>query len=90
MDDGVSIPHNFELHDLMGRRDCDAILDAINGKSTKDEFGSKGWGLNSNAQLFTENGGEFSITSRNGMVRIKDGYAVKYDLDDLNYLMVLV
>ena len=76
MDDGLSIPGNFENHGLEFKNDCDAISKAIAGVTTaENETGdprySRGWGLWTVLRLVVEgNGGEALIVSRQGCLHI--------------------
>ncbi len=69
MDDGISIPGNFRLHDISFDDDCDSLRKAINGVSTKDKNGERGFGLHSVFQLLT-NGmqGEGTLVSGRGIL----------------------
>ncbi|MHB1811272.1 MAG: hypothetical protein ACYCPR_02520 [Thermoplasmataceae archaeon] len=69
MDDGVSIPGNFRAHGISFDNDCDSLKKAINGVSTKDTNGERGFGLHSVFQLLT-NGmqGEGVLISGRGIL----------------------
>ncbi|MDR3222425.1 MAG: hypothetical protein LBT66_01630 [Methanobrevibacter sp.] len=74
MDNGVSIPGRFEEYGFEFKNDCDAIHQAINGRSTaiKNEE-MRGTGLNSTIRLVTEgNKGSILIASRNGACYINE------------------
>ena len=67
-DDGISIPHCFEINDLFSEdfdSDCDAISAAIKGTSTKND--GRGYGLSTTINLYV-NGcdASFLLVSRNG------------------------
>ncbi|MGJ7028674.1 MULTISPECIES: ATP-binding protein [Methanothermobacter] len=66
LDDGISIPGNFEKHDYPFEDDSDAITKAMNGVSTKD-IHERGYGLNSILHIFKDNGGEMLVVSRRGV-----------------------
>ena len=36
MDNGISIPGSFKKSDILFKNDCDAIIQAVNGMSTRD------------------------------------------------------
>lgn len=71
LDDGVSIPQNFETHGYNFEYDSEAIIQAINGRSTKVQcFGGpeRGYGLNNILNIFVEGGkGELLVVSRKGV-----------------------
>ena len=69
MDDGISIPGNFRAHGISFDNDCDSLKKAINGVSTKDKNGERGFGLHSVFQLLT-NGmqGEGILISGRGIL----------------------
>ena len=54
MDDGISIPGNFRAHGISFDKDSDSLIKAINGVSTKDKNGERGFGLHSVFRLLTE------------------------------------
>ena len=91
IDDGLSIPRNFEKHGIKFIDDCDAISKAVSGKSTaKNEYDdprySRGHGLWTVIKLVIEgNGGEVLIVSRQGCLHIlnEDNYNY-YLLDNSN------
>lgn len=70
LDDGLTIPGNFSKYNLEYDNDADAVLQAVNGTSTKDEFNHRGWGLNTIVDMFTDADGEIFIASRNGAIFI--------------------
>lgn len=71
IDNGLSIPGNFEKYGFNFENDEDAIDQAINGKSTKIDEGYRGTGLNNTINLVTKGfGGSVLIASRNGLVYI--------------------
>lgn len=91
MDNGLSIPGNFESHGIEFNDDCDAISKAVNQVSTqKNSYGSlrysRGFGLWSSLKLVIEgNLGNALIVSRNGCLNIiaKDNYKY-YNLNNSN------
>lgn len=67
-DDGKSIPGVFASHDFHYPSDCEAIIAAINGTSTKKDEG-RGMGLGSSVNLLTNGlNGQVLIVSRKGLV----------------------
>lgn len=84
MDSGISIPGNFEYHNIEFLDDCDAISKAVNQVSTQtspyDSIQySRGFGLWSTLKLVIEgNLGNALIVSRNGCLNIADKYNHKY------------
>ncbi len=67
IDDGVSIPKNFEKHEINFEGDWNAIEKAVNGYSTKDKD-ERGTGLKSSLQIYCEGAGaEAMIVSRSGL-----------------------
>lgn len=88
MDDGLSIPGKFEMHDIDFVDDCDAIFKAVNHFSTEKDDSpliySRGNGLWSTLRLVIGgNNGSALIVSRNGCLHIskKDTYKY-YHLDN--------
>ncbi len=68
IDDGISIPGNFQNHKIPFKGDWDAIFLAVNeGKSTKDDNG-RGTGLGSSLRIYCEGAhAEAMIVSRKGL-----------------------
>ncbi len=54
MDDGISIPENFRKYMISFDDDCDSLNKALNGISTKDKNGERGFGLHSVFELLTK------------------------------------
>ena len=54
MDDGISIPGNFRKYMISFDNDCDSLNMALNGISTKDKNGERGFGLHSVFELLTK------------------------------------
>ena len=69
MDNGISIPGSFKRANIPFKNDCDAIIQAANGMSTKDkgEFIGRGTGLNTIINI---------VTQSNGNVLIATGYTI--------------
>ena len=65
MDNGISIPGSFKKSGVPFKNDCDAIIQAINGMSTRDkgEFIGRGTGLNSTINIVTQANGYVLIVS---------------------------
>lgn len=82
VDNGITIPHSLELHDFTFKNDGYAILNAIDGNSTKNNLGyyERGFGLNNSFSLMTQ-GGDNSIllASRNGIIFSKKDKIYKID-----------
>jgi len=83
-DNGISIPGRFEKSGIVSD-DCNAIIDAINGLSTKDR--ERGFGLGSCAKIFTQGiMGEILLVSRKGAIYLKKHNVIAYKLEDNNKL----
>lgn len=69
MDNGISIPGSFKKSGISFKNDCDAIIQAVNGMSTRDngEYIGRGTGLNSTINI---------VTQANGIVLIASGDCV--------------
>lgn len=75
MDNGVSIPGSFREANFKVKNDCDSIIKAINGFSTKDndEFVGRGTGLNSIINIVNKGAkGDVLIVSGDGLIEIKN------------------
>ena len=72
MDNGISIPGSFKKSEISFKNDCDAIIQAINGMSTKDhgEYIGRGTGLNSTINIVTQSNGNVLIASGNCVVEL--------------------
>lgn len=82
IDDGISIPGNFEKHKIDFEGDWNAILMAIGGKSTKDDY-ERGIGLRSSLQIYCEGAeAEAMIVSRKGLYYKKSQETQLYRLND--------
>lgn len=80
-DNGISIPGCFEKVGIKSE-DCDSIIDAINGLSTKDI--DRGFGLRSCIRIFTEGiRGEILVVSRNGAILLKGESKNGYKLNKI-------
>ena len=78
-DDGITINGCFKKHGLTGRDDCDAIIEAVNGVSTKSK--ERGFGLNSTMRIFTNGtAGDMLIISGNGGLLTTKKYRQPYTL----------
>lgn len=78
-DNGITIPTCFENHGIEFSTDSEAIEKAMNGKSTKKDQKGRGWGINTNVQIFTEGlNGEIFIASRNGAVYLNKDKIERY------------
>ncbi|MDR2624396.1 MAG: hypothetical protein LBC39_07545 [Methanobrevibacter sp.] len=92
IDDGVSIPGSFENVGFDFEDDAEAILESINGKSTREENKNfdgiyeeniSGRGLNSTTQLATLGFGEdILIASREGACYINSSGANLFNIDE--------
>jgi hypothetical protein len=83
-DDGISIPGCFEKAGMI-LDDGDALIEAINGLSTKEE--DRGFGLYSCVKMFTRGiNGEIFIVSRNGAILLKGAKATVFKLQDSHKL----
>jgi len=87
IDDGISIPGNFEKEDFEFENDSEAILSAINGLSTNKFDGKfRGTGLNTATQISTlAYGEEILIASRKGVCHVKGNGAQLYKMGS-NYV----
>lgn len=65
MDNGISIPGSFKKSGIPFKNDCDAIIQAVNGMSTRDngEYIGRGTGLNSTINIVTQANGTVLIAS---------------------------
>lgn len=80
-DDGITIPGNFDKHGFLykTRNHYQAIMDAINGLSTKDDK-QRGYGLKSSTKLFLALGGQILVVSGSGAVYLGDQKPIPYYL----------
>ncbi|MDI6723770.1 MAG: hypothetical protein QMD61_03920 [Methanobacterium sp.] len=86
-DNGITIPKCFENHDINFSTDSEAIEKAMNGKSTKKDQNGRGWGINTNVQIFTEGlDGEIFIASRDGAVYINKDKIERYRSSGIYHL----
>lgn len=69
IDDGIGIHGSFKESSIYYKNDCEAIFEAINGKTTdKEKFNLHGRGLNSSTRITTLGfEGEMLIASGNGI-----------------------
>lgn len=79
-DNGIGIPESFKSASMSSVDDCEAIYEAINGKtSDKEKYNLRGRGLNSSARLITLGfNGEMLIASGNGVCAITEDGARTY------------
>ncbi|MGN1186346.1 MAG: ATP-binding protein [Methanobrevibacter wolinii] len=73
MDNGIGIPGSFENAEISFKNDCNAILKAINGMSTRDsdEYVGRGTGLNSVVSIVTQGAnGDILIASGKGVIEV--------------------
>lgn len=85
LDNGVSIPLNFEKNDKKFESDSDAIIKAVSGDiSTKKNEGLRGYGLKSCKNLSLKGfKGELHLISRRGAIFLKSGVSPKfYDFEN--------
>ncbi len=71
-DDGLSIPVVFEKNNINYSKDSDAIKMALEGKTTKQEDISRGFGLRTTRAIVKALRGEIKIISREGMLIISN------------------
>lgn len=74
MDNGISIPGSLKEFNIPFKNDCDAIIKAINGESTKTDpvgYVERGTGLNSVINIVTRGArGSVLIASGKGLIEI--------------------
>lgn len=86
LDDGISIPGNYEKNNTPFKNDVNAILQAVNGKSTKKEH-ERGYGLPSVINMIIKGlKGEFLLVSRTGGLALKNEQKRGYNLSSLSPL----
>lgn len=71
IDDGISISSSLKNNGYIFKKDSEGIMNAINGLSTKNEFGyiERGTGLNNSANIVINgSNGSFLIVSGTGLV----------------------
>jgi hypothetical protein len=88
MDNGITIPQSLKNHNFKFKDDCDAIIKAANGLSTKNEFGyiERGTGLNNSINIVVNGSkGSFIILSKGGLIYIYGKNIVKKELPP-NYI----
>lgn len=89
MDNGISIPGSFKEFGYEFRNDCEAIVRAVNGLSTKEDddgYVERGTGLNNTVNIVTNGGrGSVLIASGNGLVQIKKNGVIVDTIPD-NYI----
>lgn len=75
IDNGISIPTSLKDANYSFDNDCNAIIEAINGLSTKNDVGyiERGTGLNNTINIATNGcNGSVLICSRNGLIFIDE------------------
>ncbi|RJS92435.1 hypothetical protein CW705_02815 [Candidatus Bathyarchaeota archaeon] len=78
-DDGITINGCFKKHGMGFKNDCQAIVEAINGASTKGD--QRGFGLNTTMRIFTHGiKGQMLIVSGRGCVMFSKTKQQPYDL----------
>lgn len=84
IDDGISIQKSFKNNNIDFLNDCNSILMAINGKSTKQINGyvTRGYGLNNIVSLVNDSLGYILIVSGGGLVYIKNNNVYKKLIED--------
>lgn len=86
VDDGISIPRNFEEHGIAFDGDWKAIKMAVGGTSTKDP-NERGTGLGGSLKIYCIGvGAEAMITSRNGIYYQNGPNVDVYELPDTTRL----
>ncbi len=82
IDDGISIPGNFEKHKISFEGDWNAISMAVGGKSTKNDY-ERGTGLISSLKIYCEGAdAEAMIVSRKGLYYKKSQETQLYRLEE--------
>jgi hypothetical protein len=81
LDNGITIPFNFEKNNISFEKDSDAIKKAVYGEvSTKKGEKMRGYGLRSCKDISLEGiNGELHIVSRKGLLILKEGSSNFYD-----------
>lgn len=76
LDDGITIPNSLRYGNNPIKNDCDGVIEAINGLSTKNDFGfiERGTGLNNTVNIV--------ISGGNGEIIIASGHALIYITSD--------
>lgn len=85
IDNGISIPKSLENNNYSFKNDCETVLKALNGLSTKNNFGyiERGTGLNNTANIVI-NGSEGSILIVSGcaLIFLRENEIFKKELKD--------
>ncbi len=92
-DNGIGIPGSFKEALMESENDCEALFEAINGKtSDKEKYGLHGRGLNSTAQLTTRGfDGEMIIASGKGICIItKEGAKPYFNSHEIKGTFVIL
>lgn len=83
MDDGITIPVSLKNNNFLFKNDCEAIIKAINGLSTKNKTGyiERGTGLNNTINITTNAfKGSVIIVSNGGLVYITHESIISRDI----------
>ena len=80
-DNGLTIPFVFEKNNINYSKDSEAIKMALEGKTTKREDISRGYGLRTSRNIVKALNGEMQIISRNGMLIILDSMIQTIDFE---------
>ena len=87
LDNGITIPFNFEKNDILFDKDSEAIRKALSGEvTTKKNEKMRGYGLKSCRDIsLKEIKGELHVVSRKGVVILKEGEEPRlYDFIDVS------
>ena len=87
LDNGISIPFNFEKNKILVKKDSEAIKKALNGEiTTKKNEIMRGYGLKSCKDISLKGiKGELHIISRKGVAILKEGKSpLFYDFDNVS------
>jgi len=86
-DNGISIPGNYDRHNIEYDSDVDAIRKALEGRSTSPEAGHhRGYGIRTTVNMICDGlNGEILITSGNGTIRREENRGPNSRFSDLNW-----
>ena len=85
IDNGITIPTSLRKNNHSFENDCRAIIEAINGLSTKNELGfaERGTGLNNTTNIVMNGcGGEILVGSGNGLIFLSKGNVFMKNIDN--------
>lgn len=87
LDNGITIPGSFMNYGFLYKKknQYQAIIDALNGLSTKDDP-QRGYGLSSSTKIFLELGGEIFIVSGYGAIYLSKTKNINFNLQKHNML----